>query len=85
MATLWVTRYLLIVVTDPSILNDITNGSNPNCGKPISDILVHVRYIEIDRMLAGSQGFQTSTGWDPVTGLGTPNYPKMLEYFMSLP
>ncbi|KAF4634822.1 hypothetical protein G7Y89_g3271 [Cudoniella acicularis] len=49
---------------NPSVLNDITNGSNPNCG---------------------SQGFQTSKGWDPVTGLGTPNYPRMLEYFLSLP
>ena len=37
----------------PYVLNDITNGSNPNCG---------------------SSGFQASTGWDPVTGLGTPNY-----------
>ncbi|EEA24982.1 hypothetical protein TMatcc_008087 [Talaromyces marneffei ATCC 18224] len=49
---------------NPSILNDITNGSNPNCG---------------------SGGFQASEGWDPVTGLGTPNYPRMLEYFLSLP
>ncbi|KAF8864014.1 putative protease S8 tripeptidyl peptidase I [Acephala macrosclerotiorum] len=49
---------------NPSVLNDITNGSNPNCG---------------------SQGFQTAKGWDPVTGLGTPNYPRMLEYFLSLP
>jgi hypothetical protein len=23
--------------------------------------------------------------WDPVTGLGTPNFPKMLEYYLSLP
>lgn len=30
-------------------------------------------------------GFKTSEGWDPVTGLGTPNYPAMLEVFMSLP
>jgi tripeptidyl-peptidase-1 len=33
----------------------------------------------------GSGGFQASEGWDPVTGLGTPNYPRMLEYFLSLP
>jgi tripeptidyl-peptidase-1 len=33
----------------------------------------------------GSPGFQASKGWDPVTGLGTPNYPKMLEYFLGLP
>lgn len=23
--------------------------------------------------------------WDPATGLGTPNYPKMLDLFMDLP
>ncbi|KAA1478787.1 family S53 protease [Dentipellis sp. KUC8613] len=25
----------------------------------------------------GSNGFSASAGWDPVTGFGTPNYPKM--------
>ncbi|KAH8666390.1 peptidase S8/S53 domain-containing protein [Xylariales sp. PMI_506] len=33
----------------------------------------------------GTTGFNASTGWDPVTGLGTPNYPKMLDLFLSLP
>jgi len=33
----------------------------------------------------GTEGFSAVKGWDPVTGLGTPNYPKMLELFMSLP
>ncbi|KAK1079507.1 hypothetical protein LTR48_008094, partial [Friedmanniomyces endolithicus] len=33
----------------------------------------------------GTNGFSCAPGWDPVTGLGTPNYPKMLELFMSLP
>ncbi|TVY22058.1 Aorsin [Lachnellula arida] len=33
----------------------------------------------------GTEGFQAVPGWDPVTGLGTPNYPKMVSYFMSLP
>ncbi|KAF2999996.1 hypothetical protein E8E14_000857 [Neopestalotiopsis sp. 37M] len=33
----------------------------------------------------GTKGFSCAKGWDPVTGLGTPNYPKMLELFMSLP
>lgn len=32
-----------------------------------------------------TQGFAVSQGWDPVTGLGTPNYPAMLSLFMSLP
>ncbi|OJJ42265.1 hypothetical protein ASPZODRAFT_77390 [Penicilliopsis zonata CBS 506.65] len=33
----------------------------------------------------GTDGFSAATGWDPVTGLGTPNYPKMLELFLNLP
>ncbi|KAI4600827.1 hypothetical protein KJ359_012989 [Pestalotiopsis sp. 9143b] len=33
----------------------------------------------------GTEGFSAVAGWDPVTGLGTPNYPKMLELFLSLP
>ncbi|KAI0016302.1 subtilisin-like protein [Xylariomycetidae sp. FL0641] len=30
-------------------------------------------------------GFAAAQGWDPVTGLGTPNYPKLLDVFMALP
>ncbi|KAI1272373.1 protease s8 tripeptidyl peptidase [Xylaria sp. FL0933] len=33
----------------------------------------------------GTEGFHAVAGWDPVTGLGTPNYPKMLELWLSLP
>ncbi|GIK05611.1 tripeptidyl-peptidase sed1 [Aspergillus viridinutans] len=33
----------------------------------------------------GTQGFSAAKGWDPVTGLGTPNYPAMLDLFMSQP
>lgn len=32
----------------------------------------------------GTDGFESQPGWDPVTGLGTPNYQAMLELFMSL-
>jgi tripeptidyl-peptidase-1 len=32
----------------------------------------------------GTDGFTVSKDWDPVTGLGTPNYPAMLELFISL-
>ncbi|KAI9704027.1 MAG: hypothetical protein M1820_005648 [Bogoriella megaspora] len=48
---------------NPSMFNDITNGTNPGCG---------------------TQGFSAVEGWDPVTGLGTPNYPKMRDYFLNL-
>ncbi|KAK4556381.1 hypothetical protein LTR86_006525 [Recurvomyces mirabilis] len=33
----------------------------------------------------GTEGFSCAPGWDPVTGLGTPNYPRMLNLFLSLP
>jgi tripeptidyl-peptidase-1 len=33
----------------------------------------------------GTQGFPAAPGWDPVTGVGTPNYTKMRDVFLSLP
>jgi tripeptidyl-peptidase-1 len=33
----------------------------------------------------GSKGFEAVNGWDPVTGLGTTSYRKLLEVFLSLP
>ncbi|KAK8009688.1 Aldo/keto reductase [Apiospora arundinis] len=33
----------------------------------------------------GTRGFAAAPGWDPVTGLGTPNFPKMLDLFLRLP
>lgn len=32
-----------------------------------------------------SRGFQAVPGWDPVTGLGTANYPKMKALWLELP
>lgn len=32
----------------------------------------------------GTSGFSAVKGWDPVTGLGTPNYPKLLSTFLAL-
>lgn len=33
----------------------------------------------------GTPGFTAVPGWDPVTGLGTPNFPKMLAKWLLLP
>ncbi|KAG6827607.1 hypothetical protein H0H92_011146 [Tricholoma furcatifolium] len=33
----------------------------------------------------GTPGFTATDGWDPVTGLGTPNFEKLLPLFLSLP
>ena len=32
----------------------------------------------------GTQGFLARPGWDPDNGLGTRNYPKFLDLFLSL-
>ncbi|KAI0737895.1 subtilisin-like protein [Daedaleopsis nitida] len=33
----------------------------------------------------GTQGFVAAPGWDPITGLGTPNFQKLKDAFMTLP
>jgi len=33
----------------------------------------------------GTLGFNTSRGWDPVTGLGTPNFPSLLAKWIAQP
>ena len=33
----------------------------------------------------GTAGFTAVKGWDPVTGLGTPNFPRLLGRFLRLP
>ncbi|KJA23288.1 hypothetical protein HYPSUDRAFT_201573 [Hypholoma sublateritium FD-334 SS-4] len=33
----------------------------------------------------GTPGFNATKGWDPVTGVGTPNFPRLLDIFKSLP
>ncbi|KAK8006812.1 hypothetical protein PG989_000802 [Apiospora arundinis] len=32
----------------------------------------------------GTPGFKAAKGWDPVTGLGSPNFPKLLELLMGV-
>ncbi|KAI1389168.1 putative alkaline serine protease AorO [Hypoxylon trugodes] len=38
-----------------------------------------------DNRACKNTGFPAIEGWDPVTGMGTPNYPKLLELFLGLP
>jgi tripeptidyl-peptidase I len=33
----------------------------------------------------GGEAFPAREGWDPVTGLGTPDYTQLLELYLSLP
>lgn len=85
---------------NPSMLNDITNGTWITCSSSASRLLADA-YNKV-RILDATQsvsllflGMLPTYGacceilmidrWDPVTGLGTPNFPKMLEYYLSLP
>ncbi|KAL7623689.1 hypothetical protein AAE478_005241 [Parahypoxylon ruwenzoriense] len=38
-----------------------------------------------DNHACKTMGFPAMEGWDPVTGMGAPDYPKLLELFSSLP
>ncbi|KAF8583812.1 subtilisin-like protein [Ramaria rubella] len=56
-----------------SAFNDILNGTNPGCGTP----LTHNQ--------SPWKGFEAVAGWDPVTGVGTPNLGKLIEKWLELP
>lgn len=58
--------------------NDITQGNNPGCGTSGFQVpLFIVRHAE------GCA--QAQEGWDPVTGLGTLNFQKLLAIVQALP
>ncbi|KAG5970552.1 hypothetical protein E4U55_001614 [Claviceps digitariae] len=57
-----------------SLFNDVVKGDQ-RLGGPFQN-----RYPSI----CGNNGFSAVPGWDPVTGLGTPNYPELLNYFVNL-
>jgi len=58
-----------IYAKDPTSFIDITVGNN-KCTE--------------DGCGSGCEGFLCTKGWDPVTGLGSPNYPKLLAYLKTL-
>jgi len=75
-----------------SIINRISE-LRVNAGKSITGFLNPALYANPNMLNditngtnpgCGTDGFSAVGGWDPVTGLGTPNYPMMARYFMSL-
>ncbi|KYK60569.1 alkaline serine protease AorO [Drechmeria coniospora] len=58
----------------PEMFHDITTG-NQDKGGPDGDG---------GASACGNSGFSAVPGWDPVTGLGTPNYAAFLDVFMSI-
>ncbi|OAA55092.1 Peptidase S8/S53, subtilisin/kexin/sedolisin [Cordyceps fumosorosea ARSEF 2679] len=57
---------------NPGMFNDITSGDQ-HLGGPNGDGAPSE---------CGNNGFSAVPGWDPVTGLGTPNYAKLLSVFL---
>ena len=71
----------------------LINGKRLDAGKSSIGFINPTLYYHADMMNditsggnqgCGTPGFTAVKGWDPVTGLGTPNYPKMLNVFLSL-
>jgi len=60
-----------VLYQHPEMFNDVLEGSQPRGGPDNTGC-------------GNSGGFHCSEGWDPVTGMGTPNYQKMLKVFMSI-
>ena len=66
---------------NPRVLNDVVSGRNPGCGtKGFSCAKGWVSCCNSSACAARS----LTTEQDPVTGLGTPNYPKMLDLFLKM-
>jgi subtilase family serine protease len=54
--------------SDPTIFNDITSGNN---------------ICPLHKACSGCVGWTATRGWDPVTGLGSPKYSKLLAYIVN--
>ncbi|KAH7006737.1 peptidase S8/S53 domain-containing protein [Fusarium venenatum] len=73
----------------------LTNSERMNAGKEpvgfINPVLYAKPDILNDVMIGSNKGcgvdeaFQATGGWDAVTGLGSPDYERMRDFFMSLP
>lgn len=71
----------LIYAYGPTVLNDITSGYSVGCNG--------VNYQTGQAEAAGSgivpgAHWNATTGWDPITGYGTPNFKKMLDLVLTL-
>jgi hypothetical protein len=62
-----------VYANSAQFVNDITSGNNKCAAVNSADVVN-----------CCDQGFYATTGWDPVTGLGSINYGKMETAFLSL-
>lgn len=71
----------------------LINNQRLKAGKSSVGFINPTLYSNVDALMdvtsgtnpgCGTVGFSAVPGWDPVTGLGTPIYPKLLKVFMDL-
>lgn len=62
-------------------LTDIVNGGSQGCNgiNPFSGMPIPAMF---DPRNVPNAGWNATKGWDPVTGMGTPNVGKLLELAM---
>lgn len=65
-----------IAQSNPAVFNDITSGRN-NCAAGAKQGQPHAA-------VCCSEGFTATTGWDPLTGLGTPNFDALSAALMQV-
>lgn len=72
----------------------LVNGERLKVGKKSVGFINPVLYahpevfndvVEGDNPGCGTKGFSAVPGWDPVTGLGTPDYERLKKVFLALP
>jgi len=65
-------------------LNPLLYQMAKNSPKTFKDIVKGDNICTESGCSSGCQGFRATVGWDPVTGLGTPNYAAMKTYLATL-
>lgn len=73
-----------VLYEHPEVLNDIVNGTNKACQGEGFNAVKGWDPVSLFMIREGVDVMVTNDA-EQVTGLGTPNYPKMLELFLSLP
>jgi tripeptidyl-peptidase-1 len=76
----------------------LLNGARLAAGKTTLGLLNPLLYSILDREPSifhditsgnnpgcGSPGFAAQAGWDPVTGVGSPDFGKLVDFVLGLP
>jgi len=69
-----------MAVADPSTFNDIVPQTNSIFNQTVTEGMMS----NCTQEYCCDFGFEVTTGWDPATGLGTPNFNNMLSYISAM-